>query len=158
MFSHPLLGHGLNFFSPWSIGSRRQPIHPDGSNDLELPWNSRREENFFQADLRTYARAVWYTIRPQSWNGDTYGEGMIWNSGASAPKIWNRLHLRTDYQESNKILHGDQIVWNDFFTRPNMPPALATFWWDECSPVICWVEIYYIILSFLHPSMAAKKP
>jgi len=50
------------------------------------------------------------TLYDQSWNGDTYGEGMIWNSGASAPKIWNRLHLRTDYQESNKILHGDQIV------------------------------------------------
>ena len=63
----------LIFFSPWSIGSRRQPIHPDGSNDLEWPWNSRREENFFQADLRTYARAVWYTIRPKLEWGHIWG-------------------------------------------------------------------------------------
>jgi len=126
MFSHPLLGHGLNFFSPWSIGSRRQLIHPDGSNDLEWPWNSRREEHFFRRiSVRTLV--PFDTLRPKLEWGHIWGHIWPGTPGLAFQKFGTAYICAQIIRETNQILHGDQTVWNDLCTRPNMPPALAIF-------------------------------
>ena len=45
-------------------------------------------------------------------------------------KKWDCLHLRTEYQKKNKMLHGELVIkLHDMkiFTGLNMPPALAIF-------------------------------